>query len=337
MGVFTKSDPALRTQRDAEAKLARATASRDGMAERLRTAEATATEHRELARTLATEGADDVALAKAENAMRVQQDRAVTLRAAIGDIDSTIAGHKREIAEIIDQRMRAETSAAVAEMANALENAAEDFEGVASALEAATREASPIILDGHAISAFVMSARQQLPPAIEVLVDGLRNHAKAVLAGTARASLPVAAAPEPVLKVVESPPLKEIVALRNVKYANAQGVVVVVGQLQRASMPAALADQGMRAGAVALVTDPRVKDQIGLHGMMLPSEDRCQWVGPALPDMPAPTTYRPAIPHSTLGDFQVVDRGPPLTGRMPARLTEPASASRSQAPDDGEA
>jgi hypothetical protein len=71
-----------------------------------------------------------------------------------------------------------------------------------------------MVLDGHALTSFVMSARQQLPAAIKVILFELRSHAKAVLSGHAKASLPVAA-PEPVLKLVEAPPVKEIVALRN--------------------------------------------------------------------------------------------------------------------------
>jgi hypothetical protein len=330
MALFAKTDrdPALREQRDHETKFAKATATRDSLSERLRVAEAAISEHRDLARKLATDGADDVALTKAENAMRAQEDRAVTLRAAIVDAESVIATHEREIAEIIDRRMRAETSAAVETMADQLQIASEDFENVAKALEDAARESSLIVLDGHPLTSFVMSARQQLPAAIAVITRELRNHSHAVLSGGAPASLPRHAL-EPKLTLIEAPKMTEIVALRNVKYVDARGVTVCVGKLQRHSMPAALADEAMRSGAVCAVVDPRVRDQIGNWGMVLPSADRCEWIGPPAKAEPAPTTYRPPIPHSTLGQFEVVDRGPPLVGTMPVRPSiEPAGASR---------
>lgn len=68
---------------------------------------------------------------------------------------------------------------------------------------------------------------------------------------------------------------------------------------------------------VAHVGDARIRHQIGSWGMIQPLATNCEWVGPAARPEPVRDSYRPAIPHSTLGQFEVVDRGPPIVGAMP--------------------
>jgi len=68
------------------------------------------------------------------------------------------------------------------------------------------RESALIVLDGYPLQVFMQAVKDQVPPAIAVITSGLRDHAKAVLVGTAPASLPK---PEPnpaQLKAVEPPP-----------------------------------------------------------------------------------------------------------------------------------
>lgn len=226
MALFSKiTDPQKRAQRDLDA----ACANRDGLVARKKVAEAAIAEHREKARTLARDNADDAALSAAETAMRNQQDRAATLSAAISDVETTICGLEREINSIVDQKMRAETAQTVDGMVSELENAAAKFEAIAKRLEDATRASALIVLDGYPISSFILSARQQLPPAIDVLVVGLKAHAAAVLAGTARASLPMPEPEPPQLKLVEKPAIMEIVALRNSDTSTRQGLRSAAG------------------------------------------------------------------------------------------------------------
>jgi hypothetical protein len=120
--------------------------------------------------------------------------------------------------------------------------------------------------------------------------------------------------------------------LRNIRWVNAQGVVVVAGKLQRCHLPVKLADEALRAGMVAHVGDARIRHQIGSWGMIQPLATNCEWVGHEAKPEPTPTAYQPAIPHSTFGNFQVVDRGPPLVGRMPVQQIE-ATGTRS-APEE---
>src|SRR5947209_7922692 len=109
MALFTKVDPAERAQRELEAKLKSKRASRDNLVERRKAAEAAAAGHREKARKLAGDGADDGALVSVEAAMRREQDRAATLGDALADIETSIAGLEQEVADIIDKRCRTET------------------------------------------------------------------------------------------------------------------------------------------------------------------------------------------------------------------------------------
>jgi hypothetical protein len=81
---------------------------------------------------------------------------------------------------------------------------------------------------------------------------------------------------------------------------------------------------------VAHVGDARIRHQIGSWGMIQPLATNCEWVGPAARPEPVRDSYRPAIPHSTLGQFEVVDRGPPIVGAMPA---QPLAVGARNAPD----
>lgn len=113
MAFFTKSDPAVKSQRDLETKLKAKRPSRDDLVVRRTAAEAGAAKHREKAVKLASDGGDDAALSAAETAMRREQDRAATLSDAIAKTDDAIADLEREIAQLVDQRCRAETVAAI--------------------------------------------------------------------------------------------------------------------------------------------------------------------------------------------------------------------------------
>src|SRR5712692_2093531 len=131
VAYFQKTDSRQKVERS----LATARASRDNLMERRKAAEASASELREKARQLAREGADDGALAKTESAMRAQQDRVVTLTAAIGDVERDIGEFEREVAAIVDTAMRAETSAAVTAMVERVERAESTFARAIQELE----------------------------------------------------------------------------------------------------------------------------------------------------------------------------------------------------------
>jgi hypothetical protein len=186
MVLFEKADPDVQAQKAAEAALRAKRRDRDGLAERLGIAEAAITSYRAQARQLAADGADDKAISAAEGKMRDAQDRSVTLSGAIGDVDKIIAGLSAEIERIVDKRCRAETNLAVIAMADELAEAQADFTKAAQRLEAAARESGLLIPEGGAVAEFTLSARERLPPAVEMVVVGLRNHRAAFYPGTGR-------------------------------------------------------------------------------------------------------------------------------------------------------
>jgi hypothetical protein len=168
--------------------------SRDNLIERRKSAEASAAAHREKARKLASDAADDATLSAAESAMRREQDRAATLGDALGDVETTIGNLEREIVQIIDQRCRAEAAAAVTALADKWATAGAAFDATVGELAVLARESATIVLDAHPLKVFLEAVKQQVPPEAGLVTNVLRDHAKAVLAGTAPASLPKRAA-----------------------------------------------------------------------------------------------------------------------------------------------
>jgi hypothetical protein len=194
MALFPRaSDPQKKAERDLDA----ARASRNSLIERRKIAETSAAEHRDKARKQARDGADDQTLSAVELDMRREQDRTATLTGAISDVEATIANLEREIAHIIDQRCRNETAAAVTALADKWVTVAAAFDVAAGQLADIARESAVIVLDAHPLQVFLDAVKEQVPPAAELVTSVLRDHARAVLAGTAPASLPKPAA-EPV-------------------------------------------------------------------------------------------------------------------------------------------
>ena len=321
MVLFEKADPDVQAQKAAEAALRAKRRDRDGLAERLGIAEAAITSYRAQARQLAADGADDKAISAAEGKMRDAQDRSVTLSGAIGDVDKIIAGLSAEIERIVDKRCRAETNLAVIAMADELAEAQADFTKAAQRLEAA-RESGLLIPEGGAVAEFTLSARERLPPAVEMVVVGLRNHARGVLSGHGPASLPRPAAPPVQLKVVPAEPMQTVFIKRNVKYLDQAGRTVTIAGNRRHSLPQKLAELALSTNLALPLSDrQRIRDlEYNAPAFFVPDETSCVWLGEKGPEAPV-RSARPGGPpiHSSLTEFTPYDRGPPIVGTMPAQ------------------
>jgi hypothetical protein len=138
--------------------------------------------------------------------MRREQDRAATLGDALGDVEATICNLEREIAQIIDQRCRAETAAAVTALADKWATMGAAFDATVGELADLARESATIVPDAYPLEVFLAAVKQQVPPEAGLVSRVLRDHAKAVLAGTAPASLPTPEAEPAQLRKVEPPP-----------------------------------------------------------------------------------------------------------------------------------
>jgi hypothetical protein len=223
MALFSKKpDPAVKSQRDLEAKLAAKRVSRDDLDQRRGIAETGAASHREKAIHLASDGGDDRALSAAETAMRREQDRVATLTDAITTIDASIADLESDIAQLVDQRCRAETAAATT-LVEKWSSSMAAFSAAIGRLVDVARESAVIIVDAHPLQVFLEAVQQQVPPEADLVVSVLQGHASAVLVGTAAASLPKLPTPEPA-KVIERPVTVRMFRMRTVRWLDAHGV-----------------------------------------------------------------------------------------------------------------
>jgi hypothetical protein len=319
MAIFSKGgDPAVRRQRDLEAKLKTSVADRDKVADRLRTFEARVTERRDAARALVRDGGDDAKLTAIESEMRAAQDRVATLTGGIADLDKAIADLEHEIAAIVDQRCRAKTAAAINELITNWESATAAFEVAARELETIARETAPIVLDGHGLAAFAMGIRNEVPPAVNAIIVYLKEHAASVLAGHAPASLPVPEEPAP-LKAVESPPLQTLFCLRTVKWTDSGGEKHVAQQYEDASLEPHIAARAIRRGACVQLDDPRRKKLLGAHGGKHPRADALDTID--LDEQATrPAHIAPILASDPLAsaDFTLIDCGPARTIKVAA-------------------
>ena len=339
---FEKADADLKAQRDAEGALRSKRRDRDGLAERLAIAETAITSYRAQARKLAGDGADDKMISTAEGRMRDAQDRVQTLTGAIADVDKTITELERTIDQIVDKRVRGETSIAVNAIATRLEKAQVAFTEAAIELEAAAREGGLLIPEGRAVAEFTLSAREQLPPAIEMVVVGLRNHARGVLSGHAPASLPRPAAPAPVLTVVPAAePMQTVFIKRNTKYLDQAGRTVTIAGNRRHSLPKKLAELALSTNlALPLSEQQRIRElEYNAPAFYVPDPSACTWLGPEGAESPVRSARRGGPPiHSSLtsftpsgsSPFTPLDRGPPITGTMPSRPIEAMGARKQE-------
>lgn len=265
MGFFNKPDPAEKQQRALEAQLAAARTSRGDLVERRNAAEAAAAKHRESAVKLASDGADDKTLSAAEAAMRRELDRAATLSDAIAKVEITITTLEAEIAEVVDRRCRAETAAAIRALVEKWSTARGAFDAAMREIVDVARETTVIVTDALPLKVFVEAVALQVPPEVEFVTSVLQGHARAVLAGTAPASLPKL--PEPVQPkiIIEQVATRHVFCLKSIKWRSAAGHQHAVMQYEFADLPISLADKALRSGAACVPTDDRCKLN-GSHG-----------------------------------------------------------------------
>ena len=328
--AFFEKDPDVQAQKAAEAALRSKRRDRDGLAERLGIAEAAITSYRAQARQLAADGADDKAISAAEGKMRDAQDRVQTLTGAIGDVDKIVAGLEAEIDRIVDKTCRVETSIAVAAMADRLAKAQAAHQAAALELESAAKEGGLLIPESGAVHHFVLSAREQLVPAIEMIVGALKQHARGVLDGHYPASLPRPAPPPVKLAIVPAPEATvNIFALKNLKFVNREGGVTTICKNKRHDLPKALAEEALRTRvALALSEKKRIEDlEYNAESFFVPAESSCVWLGTPGREAPvrSPRPGGPPVMHS-LSPTEFTpnpNTPPPYTLRVPTSPIEP--------------
>jgi hypothetical protein len=306
--VLFKSNPEKMLIRD----IAAATASRDTITARLADAEAAVAELKMKAERLALEGADDAALDAAEAKTRALTDRVATLRAALTQTESRLAGLERERADQADKKLRAATAAEVAAMADDLEATATSFDSSVEKMAEITGRASLFVYEAMGLKHFAATARMQVPDATALIAALLRSHAANVLAGSAPPTLPKPDAP-----FVEPEPvrLEQVFCLHAIQWTDHHGVLRRIGKWNDVELPAEAAERALRLGICAPMSDPR-RAKLKGYGGGHPEPHWCKNLDAEPDDAVAleQTGQRSdPVEHSP---FTVIDRGPGYTLRV---------------------
>jgi hypothetical protein len=314
MAIFSKTDPALKRQRDLETRLKDRRASRNNLIERRKAAEIAAAAHREKARKLAGDDADDAALSAAEAAMRREQDRAATVGDALGDIETAIVNIEAEIAEIVDARRRAETAAAVVALADSWGTLGATFDAAVGQLADLARHSATLTVDAHGLHVFLEAIQQQVPPAAALVATVLRDHAAAVLAGTAPASLPLPEAlPVPLTAGASASSLQTLFCLRTIKWTDTSGKKHIVQQYEDAELEPHIAARAIKRQACVGLGDPRRSKLLHAHGGKH-ARDALDTID-LDSEVARDPAHDPIMSDQVLraANFRVIDRGPAQT------------------------
>jgi hypothetical protein len=310
------ADPAAKLQHDLKGKVDQ----RAENAARLRTAEAKLAECRSTVEAAAL-GTDDVKLDAALSAKRAAEDKLAALNGAAIRISREITGIETEIAKVIDQQTRAATAREIDGLLDEWKEATRLFDIGARAIEEASRKTAPTILDANGTAAFSMNAKMELPAAVAVIVEGLRQHSANVLAGRARAALARVEPEQPKLAVVK-PDTVNLFFRRHAKYIDKNGSLRLLCKFHDHEIPREIGALALKSGCAMEVSHPDRKKLSGTVPPLTPNEKWCDDLGAVdgAPQIaaPAPKTGGPPIMSSS-ELFTPLDRGPAITGVMAVR------------------
>jgi hypothetical protein len=326
---FLKTDKAKKLQRDLDAARER----RSKLGARLDAAESLLSAARGEPTKLARDGAADAALDAAEAKVKAAESRVSTLLSAISDEDGHIAELERQLADLADRALRAET----ADRCDALSVEMEQFEKKIQVLDELAKLAdvvAPIVTDARGIGHFARTAHVELIPALQLLSSLLNSHARAVRSGVAPATLPT---PAPVTVPLPPVPEMEAIWLMQPVAFSENGQIVIRDLNQYVRLPPALVTKAVEVGAGARIGDPRAGKRMTSwrqwHGGGLPALDHCQHLD-AEAETAAAKEKQKTLPesevvrHSAHSLFEPVDRGKPFIVK-----TAPGNAT----PGEGEA
>jgi hypothetical protein len=188
--AFFKEAPIKGLTRDRDNALL----NRDRLAAKLAEAEANVIATKSLAQRAALDG-DDGGLDAAEAAERAALHRHGTLAAAQTEASKLLAVLDEQLAAQLDKKTRTATAAEVTALADAFLQAGESFEIANSELVKITAKAALFVFEARGLEAYSASSAIEVPVAIGIIGELLREHGKMVLSGVAAATLPSPEAP----------------------------------------------------------------------------------------------------------------------------------------------
>ena len=259
MAFFSKRT--LSPREHFESALREKQAARENLAERLNAAEATLGERRDAAERLAIAGATDAQLDRAETEMRAAEDRAKTLRAALGQLDEQIVATESELADAKAQRDRDMMADEVGRMVAAIERAAPGFDDSATALVAAVTQSAASVLEATNFADNVDAVRREVLLAVHLVCAELRSTAVRSRAGNTNIASRTASEPEPL-----SENEHQLVYTLNPLLWRENGKVRNVPAYARVELPKTLLLLALRHQHVDYLNARRVQTLMKVHG-----------------------------------------------------------------------
>jgi hypothetical protein len=185
MAIFKSSNPEKAVQRDIDA----ATANRERLSTKLAESEQAVARHAAAAKHAALTG-DDAELDRAEASLRAAQDRSITLKTALAEVNQQLDALERKKAELADQKVRAQTAAEIELVVRSMIDVAAEYNAAATRLSEFTVRAVPWLWEARGLNNFVNVGLAEVPPAVDLIATMLRAHADNVLACKAPPTLP---------------------------------------------------------------------------------------------------------------------------------------------------
>lgn len=204
-------------------------------------------------RNFLIEGGDPALLAKAKTALAAADADAVDLADAIAVLDAQIAEKVSELAAVADRKRRETTVAELEAHAKRINEAALAFIAGARAYAEATGKIAGDVIDVRETHALATHLATIIPDAAALVGRVIRDHAAAVLAGSAPSTLksgaPVVSAPQPT--PVRTRPL---LALADIAWPNG-----TAAKHDQCVLPVEWADVAVRTGHALEMSDGRCK------------------------------------------------------------------------------
>jgi hypothetical protein len=305
MALFQKSTPADLISRDLAASLTK----RKDIENRLQRAEVQAGQCRTVVDELTHDAADDAAVAASLASKRAAEDLVTAWQKSLDDVNEKILDLEDATAEIANQKLRAETAAAIRMI---MKESADDSAALNVAIEKrikSARRAAALVPDAAGVVGYLLNAKSELPLADALILQLLESRAVATVAGTAPAALavPEQIAPPRQNVVVELAPTFERVFLtQNVAWYDPQGNVHCAPSLNDFELPVYVLAKARSIGAAWAMNSEQRKKHHGGKSNGKPPLEHCKFLN----DNPRLKSVAEPIKSSHLGNFEVVDRGP---------------------------
>jgi hypothetical protein len=320
MALFQKSTPADLISRDLAASLTK----RKDIESRLQRAEVQAAQCRTVVDDLTHDAADDAAVAAALASKRAAEDLVTAWQKSLDDVNEKILDLEDATAEIANQKLRAETAAAIRMI---MKESVDDSAALNVAIEKrikSARRAAALVPDAAGVVGYLLNAKSELPLADTLILQLLESRAVATVAGTAPAALAVPEQPAPRQNVVVelAPTFERVFLTQNVAWYGPDGTIHCWPSLNDAELPVGpvLAKARTIGAAWAMNSEQRKKHHGGKSNAKPPLE-HCKFLNddPRLKSNVAP------IKSSHLGNPQPMDRGPGYNLIVPSQPLQVAT------------